>query len=188
MTRIALVEDNHRLAGFLRRALGATGIESDLFTHIETAWAAAQQPEYGLFVIDRGLPDGGGLSLVKRFRSGGLSHPCLILTARDALHDRIQGLEGGADDYLTKPFSMEELVARGRRHCGRRSTALVHAILARVCATNTGRRAGTCDMQRNCDYSSMAYVCGKHSAWGRVRGEIYGSLKPADRLPPGRMI
>jgi DNA-binding response OmpR family regulator len=114
MTRIALVEDNHRLADFLRRALGATGIESDLFTQIETAWAAAQQPGYGLFVIDRGLPDGDGLSLVKRFRAAGLGHPCLILTARDALHDRIQGLESGADDYLTKPFSMEELVARVR--------------------------------------------------------------------------
>jgi DNA-binding response OmpR family regulator len=114
MTRIALVEDNDRLADFLRRALAAAGIESDLFSRIETAWAAAQQPCYGLFVIDRGLPDGDGLSLVKRLRAAGLKQPCLILTARDALHDRVQGLEGGADDYLTKPFSMDELVARVR--------------------------------------------------------------------------
>jgi DNA-binding response OmpR family regulator len=114
MTRIALVEDNQRLAELLRRALGAAGIESDLFPQIETAWMAAQQTDYGLFVIDRGLPDGDGLSLVKRLRAAGIKHPCLILTARDALHDRVQGLDDGADDYLTKPFSMEELLARVR--------------------------------------------------------------------------
>jgi DNA-binding response OmpR family regulator len=65
-------------------------------------------------VVDRGLPDGDGLTLVKRWRAAGLHTPCLILTARDALHDRIQGLDGGADDYLTKPFEMGELVARVR--------------------------------------------------------------------------
>jgi DNA-binding response OmpR family regulator len=114
MTRIAIVEDNDRLAEFLRRALSAAGIESDRFTRIDSAWAAAQSLNYPLFVIDRGLPDGDGLTLVKRLRHAGIKHPCLILTARDALHDRVQGLEGGADDYLTKPFSMEELVARVR--------------------------------------------------------------------------
>jgi len=114
MTRIALVEDNPRLAQFVRQALGAAGIESDVFSEIETAWAAAQQSTYEVFVIDRGLPDGDGLSLVKRLRSAGMTQACLILTARDALHDRVQGLEGGADDYLTKPFSMVELVARVR--------------------------------------------------------------------------
>jgi signal transduction histidine kinase len=67
------VEDNQRLAKFVRQALGAAGIEADLFSGIETAWAAAQQPGYGLFVIDRGLPDGDGLVLVKRMRSAGMS-------------------------------------------------------------------------------------------------------------------
>jgi DNA-binding response OmpR family regulator len=114
MTRIALLEDNERLAELVRRGLGAAGIESDHFTHLETAWSAAQQVDYGLFLIDRGLPDGDGLTLVNRLRAAGIRHPCLMLTARDALHDRVQGLDGGADDYLSKPFSMEELVARVR--------------------------------------------------------------------------
>lgn len=114
MTRIALVEDNQRLGKFVRQALAAAGIESDLFSRIEPAWAATQHTGYGLFLIDRGLPDGDGLLLVKRLRSAGITQPCMILTAREALHDRVQGLEGGADDYLTKPFSMEELVARVR--------------------------------------------------------------------------
>jgi DNA-binding response OmpR family regulator len=84
MTRIALVEDNQRLAKFVRQALGAAGIESDQFYGIETAWAAAQQPGYWLFVIDRGLPDGDGLVLVNRMRSAGIKHPCMILTARES--------------------------------------------------------------------------------------------------------
>jgi DNA-binding response OmpR family regulator len=114
MARIALVEDNQRFAKFVRQALEAAGIECDLFLGIETAWTAAQQPGYGLLVIDRGLPDGDGLLLVKRLRSAGIKHPCMILSARDAMRDRVQGLDGGADDYLTKPFSMEEFVARVR--------------------------------------------------------------------------
>jgi DNA-binding response OmpR family regulator len=114
MNRIALIEDHERLSTLLRKALAAAGIESDVFGKIETAWAAASETDYAMFVIDRGLPDGDGLMLVKRLREANNKAPCLMLTARDALHDRIQGLESGADDYLTKPFCMEELVARVR--------------------------------------------------------------------------
>jgi DNA-binding response OmpR family regulator len=65
-------------------------------------------------VLDRGLPDGDGLSLLKRLRDADISVPCLVLTARDALNDRVEGLDAGADDYLPKPFAMDELVARVR--------------------------------------------------------------------------
>lgn len=63
-------------------------------------------------MLDRGLPDGDGLALLQRMRSAGLGIPCLVLTARDALHDRVEGLDAGADDYLPKPFAMDEMVAR----------------------------------------------------------------------------
>lgn len=98
----------------IRRALDNAGIGADVFADIESAWSASRQMNYGAFVVDRGLPDGDGLTLVQRFRAAAVHTPCLILTARDALHDRVQGLEGGADDYLTKPFAMDELVARVR--------------------------------------------------------------------------
>lgn len=114
MNRILLVEDHARLAALIRQALDDAGISVDVFEGIESAWSASRQVAYGAMVIDRGLPDGDGLALVKRLRAADVYTPCLILTARDALHDRVQGLEGGADDYLTKPFAMDELVARVR--------------------------------------------------------------------------
>jgi DNA-binding response OmpR family regulator len=114
MNRVLLVEDHARLAGLVRRALEDAGISVDVFENIESAWSASRQMTYGAMVVDRGLPDGDGLTLVQRCRSAGVHTPCLILTARDALHDRVQGLDGGADDYLTKPFEMDELVARVR--------------------------------------------------------------------------
>ncbi|PIF89900.1 winged helix family two component transcriptional regulator [Acidovorax sp. 62] len=114
MNRIALIEDHSRLADLVRQALGNAGIETDVFHAMEPAWLALRDITYGVVVIDRGLPDGDGLHLVKRLRAAGRPTPCLMLTARDALHDRIEGLDSGADDYLTKPFPMEELVARVR--------------------------------------------------------------------------
>lgn len=114
MNRILLVEDHARLAALIRHALDKAGISVDVFEKLEPAWSASRQVPYGAMVVDRGLPDGDGLALVQRCRAAGLHTPCLMLTARDALHDRVQGLEGGADDYLTKPFAMDELVARVR--------------------------------------------------------------------------
>ena len=114
MNRILLVEDHERLAALISQALYGAGISVDVIGGVETAWAASRQVAYGALVVDRGLPDGDGLALVKRWRAAGVHTPCLILTARDALHDRVQGLESGADDYLPKPFAMDELVARVR--------------------------------------------------------------------------
>jgi DNA-binding response OmpR family regulator len=114
MNRIALVEDNQRMSTLLARALLNAGIETDVFDRMEPAARAARDTAYAVLVIDRGLPDGDGLDLVRRLRAAAIRTPCLMLTARDALHDRVDGLESGADDYLTKPFSMDEFVARVR--------------------------------------------------------------------------
>ena len=114
MNRILLVEDHERLARLVSTGLTAAGIATDLVGRIDTAWSALQQLPYGVLVLDRGLPDGDGLVLLQRLRGVGSRIPCLVLTARDALHDRIEGLEAGADDYLPKPFAMDEMVARVR--------------------------------------------------------------------------
>lgn len=114
MNRILLVEDHERLAKLICQQLATAGIAVDVFERVDTAWAALRLLPYQALVLDRGLPDGDGLTLLKRMRSNGLGIPCLVLTARDALHDRVEGLDTGADDYLTKPFAMDEMVARVR--------------------------------------------------------------------------
>jgi DNA-binding response OmpR family regulator len=114
MNRILLVEDHERLAALINKKLAAAGIAVDVFDRMDTALAAAQQVPYQALVLDRGLPDGDGINLLQRLRNIGISIPCLMLTARDALHDRVEGLEAGADDYLPKPFAMDEMVARVR--------------------------------------------------------------------------
>jgi DNA-binding response OmpR family regulator len=114
MSRILLIEDHARMARLICKGLANAGIAVDVFDRIDAAWVAVQQIPYEALVLDRGLPDGEGLALLRKLREAGLSLPCLVLTARDALHDRVEGLEAGADDYLPKPFAMDEMVARVR--------------------------------------------------------------------------
>ncbi|MFT3953781.1 MAG: response regulator transcription factor [Piscinibacter sp.] len=114
MNRILLVEDHERLARLVSTGLTAAGIAVDSVQRADAAWSALQQVAYGALVLDRGLPDGDGLTLLKRLRDAERGIPCLVLTARDALSDRVEGLDAGADDYLPKPFAMDELVARVR--------------------------------------------------------------------------
>lgn len=112
--RIALVEDHARLATLVKRGLTAAGIGVDTFRTMDCAWHGISNQLYAVAVVDRGLPDGDGLDLVRRMRDSGNLTPCLMLTSRDALRDRVDGLDAGADDYLPKPFAMEELTARVR--------------------------------------------------------------------------
>ena len=114
MSRILLIEDHERLARLVCKGFVAAGIAVDVVDRIDAAWAAIRRVPYQAVVIDRGLPDGDGLVLLRRMRRAGIGMPCLVLTARDALRDRVEGLDAGADDYLPKPFAMDEMVARVR--------------------------------------------------------------------------
>lgn len=112
MSRILLLEDHDRLARLMCKALRGAGIAVDVVERIDSAWDAVGRVSYQALVLDRGLPDGDGLGLLRRLRAAGQGLPCLVLTARDALHDRVEGLDAGADDYLPKPFAIAELEAR----------------------------------------------------------------------------
>jgi DNA-binding response OmpR family regulator len=112
MARVLIVEDHPRMALAVVAALQAQGIACDTVNTLGHAAAFLETARYDALILDRGLPDGDGLSLLAQLRALRQSTPCMILTARDALGDRVSGLENGADDYLTKPFEMAELVAR----------------------------------------------------------------------------
>lgn len=112
--RLLVVEDHAGLSELLRQALAGAGIAADLVTRTSEADTAMRQMHYGAMVLDRGLPGGDSLPWLRGLREQRITLPCLLLTARDALHDRVDGLEAGADDYLPKPFAMEELLARVR--------------------------------------------------------------------------
>jgi DNA-binding response OmpR family regulator len=110
--RLLIVEDNQRLAEFMAKALRAEGFTLDLVRLADEAAAALATTHYDAIVLDLGLPDGDGMDLLKGLRGRDDPTPVLILTARDGLADRVNGLNSGADDYLLKPFAMAELVAR----------------------------------------------------------------------------
>ena len=122
--RILLVEDNDRLADLVAIGLRTAGFVMDVFATMAEAEAAFATATYQAVILDLGLPDGDGLDLLKRLRAGGATCPMMVLTARDGINDRVLGLNAGADDYLLKPFAMEELVARLRAVLRRPGAAL----------------------------------------------------------------
>lgn len=109
--RILVVEDEPKIAGFLRRGLTEEGHRVDVARDVAEAESAITQ-DYDLVVVDRMLPDGDGLTIVRRLRRQGKLTPAICLTARDRVEERVEGLYGGADDYIVKPFEFDELLAR----------------------------------------------------------------------------
>jgi DNA-binding response OmpR family regulator len=127
--KILIVEDERRVGRFIERALQEQAYTVRLVETCAEARDALAESPYDAIVLDLGLPDGDGLTLLREWRTSGFNEPVLILSARDAVEDRIRGLNIGADDYLAKPFSVDELVARLRsllrRHTsGPRATVL----------------------------------------------------------------
>src|SRR6516165_10241722 len=110
--RLLIVEDETRIAELVQEALARAGFAVDaVYTHAD-ARAALETTSYDAAIVDLGLPDGDGLSLLGELRAHHNPTPVLVLTARDAVEDRVRGLDAGADDYLVKPFAMVELIAR----------------------------------------------------------------------------
>jgi two-component system, OmpR family, response regulator len=126
--RVLVVEDKIKLAGLLRRALRAEGLAADVAVRGEDALWMAGASRYDAIVLDVMLPGIDGIETCRRLRADGVWTPVLMLTARGALSDRVAGLDGGADDYMTKPFQLAELMARlralARREPIRRPTVL----------------------------------------------------------------
>ena len=127
--KILIVEDERRVGRFIERALQEQAYTVRLVETCANARDALAESPYDAIVLDLGLPDGDGLELLREWRASGFNEPVLILSARDAVGDRVRGLNIGADDYLPKPFSIDELVARLRSLLRRHTTAPRSTIL-----------------------------------------------------------
>jgi DNA-binding response OmpR family regulator len=130
MARVLIAEDEYRIASFLEKGLRANGFATAVVTDGHAAAAAARDDDFDVMILDLGLPGQNGLDALAEIRRRGHHLPVIVLTARDAVPDRVAGLEHGADDYMTKPFSFEELLARIRvqlRDSGTKETTLLRS-------------------------------------------------------------
>lgn len=128
--KILVVEDQRKLASLLKQGLAEAGYGVEWAETCAAAHDALSESGYDAVVLDLGLPDGDGLDVLKKWRRSGFTEPVIILSARDTVQDRIRGLDVGADDYLPKPFSVQELLARLRsllrRHSNIKDSVLEH--------------------------------------------------------------
>ena len=115
MTRILIAEDEPRISSFIEKGLSANGFAVTVVADGRSAYEYATTGGFDLLVLDIGLPGLDGFEVLRKLRADGNSIPVVVLTARDSVQDTVAGLEGGADDYMPKPFRFEELLARVRR-------------------------------------------------------------------------
>jgi two-component system copper resistance phosphate regulon response regulator CusR len=144
--RVLVIEDDAAIADFVVRGLREEGYTVELALDGIDGGHALAHGSWDVVVLDWWLPGADGLTLLRRFRQAGKVSPVLFLTARDAVSDRVRGLDGGADDYLCKPFDYEELLARvralSRRQANALSNVLVYADVRLDLATHRVERAG----------------------------------------------
>lgn len=123
MHRILIAEDEPRIAAFIQKGLRAHGFATAVAENADQIQTLIQETRFDLLILDLGLPGKDGLAVLEELRGQGERFPILILTARDSISDKVAGLEGGADDYMTKPFRFEELLARVRVRLRNTSTS-----------------------------------------------------------------
>ena len=179
---ILVVEDEPRIAKLICNALAQGGYVSSLVTNGEDAWVEGDIGEFDAVVLDLGLPSLDGMTVLKRWRETGNTTPVLVLTARDGWREKVEGIDAGADDYLTKPFRAEELLARLRaitRRIVGRSTAIIEAGPLRI---DTGRKMVTVEGQEKAltamEYRAVTYLA-------HHQGRTVSQVELADHIYDG---
>lgn len=189
--RILVVEDERRIAGDVAAALADAGYVPDIVHDGEAAWFRGETEEFDAIILDLGLPKLDGLSVVRKLRAALVSTPILILTARGAWMERVEGIDAGADDYLPKPFQVEELVARVgaliRRAGGHLTPLLVYGELNIDTRRRTVAVAG-----RNVDLSPLEFRLLRYLVHnqGRVvsQSELIDHIYGSDREPDSNAV
>lgn len=185
MARILLVEDDAALARGIAAVLRAKGHALDVVGDGEGALAAAADEPYALILLDLGLPDMDGIEVLRRIRRAGNRTPVLVLTARDAVGDRIAGLDNGADDYVLKPFDPDEMEARVRallrRATGEASATVTIGALVLDPARATATLAGRDLALRRREWAVLERLAarpGKIVSKERLASEVFGYDDP----------
>jgi two-component system copper resistance phosphate regulon response regulator CusR len=174
--RILVVEDENEIADFLMRGLREEGFSVERAADGEEGWHHLKTGTWDVVLLDWWLPATDGLTLLRRFRQADQTTPVLLLTARDAVSDRVRGLDSGADDYLCKPFAFEELLARirvmARRQDKSRGTLLSYQDVKIDLATHRAERGGKrLDLTAK-EYSLLVFLL-RHPGEVLTRTRIY---------------
>jgi two-component system OmpR family response regulator len=185
--RCLVVEDDADIRADLQRALEAAGFSVDAVADGETAWYQGDVEDYDAAILDLGLPQLDGLSVLRRWRAAGRAFPVIVVSARGDWTEKVEGIESGADDYLAKPFQMGELVARVRglvrRGAGRASNVVAIGRLrldtVRMTAVCDGAPARLSPLEfRLLDY--LAHQPGRPVPAGELADHLYGASDSGD--------
>ncbi len=183
--RLLVVEDEQRIADDLRLALSEAGYVVDVAADGERAWFLGDTEDYDAIILDLGLPKLDGLTVLRRWRAERRSMPVLALTARDSWRDKVDGIDAGADDYLAKPFHMEEVLARVRsiirRAAGHVSSVLtigdVHLDTRRQEVLIGGRAVGLTQLEFRA-LSYLMHQCDRVVSQGELTEHVYAQDFP----------
>lgn len=185
--RCLIVEDDPDIGADLRRSLEAAGFSVDVVGDGETAWFQGDVEDYDAAVLDLGLPRLDGLSVLRKWRAAGRAFPVIVLSARGDWTEKVEGIEAGADDYLSKPFEMGELIARlrgvVRRGAGRVSSVVAIGALrldtTRMSATFNGAPARLSPLEfRLLDF--LAHQPGRAVPAEELAEHLYGAAESGD--------
>ncbi len=185
--RCLVVEDDRDIRADLQQTLEAAGFTVDAVADGQTAWYQGDVEDYDAVILDLGLPQLDGLTVLRRWRAAGRAFPVIVVSARGDWTEKVEGIEAGADDYLSKPFQMGELVARVRglmrRGAGRLSNVVVVGNLrldtARMNATFQGAPARLSPLEyRTLDY--LAHQPGRAVSAGELAEHLYGVADSGD--------
>ena len=191
MKRILIIEDEDRISSFLQKGLRSNGYSTSVARTGEEALTLAHTGDFDLMVLDLGLPDIDGFEVLQRLRSRNRSVPVIVLTARDAVVDRVSGLESGADDYVTKPFSFEELLARirARLRSDRGPEKTVLQVGDAVLDLRTRRlTVGTRTMELSAREFSMAELFFRHPGQVLTREQLLSNVWGYDFDPGSNVV
>jgi DNA-binding response OmpR family regulator len=182
--RILVVEDEPRIGELIQNALAQAAYVSSLVANGEDAWFEGDTGDFDAIILDLGLPTLDGMTILKRWREAGYTTPILVLTARDGWREKVEGIDAGADDYLTKPFRAEELLARLRaitRRAVGRASAIIKAGSLEI---DTRHKIATVDGEVRqltaMEYRALAYLA-------HHQGRTVSQVELADHIYDGDM-